>query len=258
MTLLCVNVFFSGYVYSQTVQNGGSDNASQQFIENDLPSLQQSVQQNLGERAEFSFDSSQVLDPSQLSLSNDSEVRVYFVGEGAGYHNTLQYESTGATNQGGTIFEDASSSVTYLSDSSNPQRTNRAPLLPGDYVDLGSFSSGTSLEFSLTANGANGGNTTFYTDTSKNIDGIDHFVTLAVDDSPYLLLVGVEDLVGGGDKDYNDLVFAIDIGTENVAYLVSQAQSAVPLPSSALSLLGVIGSCIFIQFTKRKGCSCAS
>jgi hypothetical protein len=53
--------------------------------------------------------------------------------------------------------------------------------------------------------------------------------------SPFLL-IGVEDLFGGGDQDYNDLVFAVDIGAENVARLVA---ATVPLPPSAWAGLGI-------------------
>ncbi len=75
----------------------------------------------------------------------------------------------------------------------------------------------------------------------ENPDGIQHFVSLAVTalaDSPYLL-IGVEDLRGGGDQDYNDLVFVLDIGAENVAQLVA---ATVPLPSMNLSLLAPLAA----------------
>lgn len=53
-----------------------------------------------------------------------------------------------------------------------------------------------------------------------NPDGINHVVSFAyaMKDSPYLIL-GFEDLYGGGDRDFNDLLFAVDIGAINVAAL---------------------------------------
>jgi hypothetical protein len=62
------------------------------------------------------------------------------------------------------------------------------------------------------ANGANGGKTSFSTQRSENLDGINHVVSFAytVKDSPYLIL-GFEDLLGGGDRDFNDVLFAVVI-----------------------------------------------
>lgn len=215
------------------VQLAGSDAAAADFMNNSLPGLRESVAQNLSEKSSLPNVSNLALDPSALVLQNASEVRAYFVGEGAGYRNTLGFMTTPYdSNQGfaGTdaklIFPDASSSQSYLNPNAPAARTQSAPLLEGDFVDLGSFEAGTSLNPFLISNGANGGKDIFTSVAAQNIDGLQHFVSLAVADSPYLL-IGVEDLKGGGDLDYNDVVFVLDIGAENVSYLVSQT---VPLP----------------------------
>jgi hypothetical protein len=54
----------------------------------------------------------------------------------------------------------------------------------------------------------------FWTDIDRNLDGIDHVVAFAHVDSPYLL-PGFEDLYGGGDRDYNDVLFAVYVGEQN-------------------------------------------
>jgi hypothetical protein len=41
-------------------------------------------------------------------------------------------------------------------------------------------------------------------------------------DSPYVL-VGFEDIVGGGDLDYNDALFVVDIGIENASNLINES-----------------------------------
>jgi hypothetical protein len=45
---------------------------------------------------------------------------------------------------------------------------------------------------------------TFFAFANANIDGISHFRSLGSN------VIGLEDLVGGGDLDYDDLVMAFD------------------------------------------------
>ena len=44
---------------------------------------------------------------------------------------------------------------------------------------------------------------------ADNSDGLDHMVTYVDDEDPYHYFVGFEDLRGGGDRDYNDLVIEL-------------------------------------------------
>lgn len=206
------------------VMQAGSDEQAADFQANDLPVLREYIDTNLSESQSVSDLSSIALDPSKLFLANDADVRVYFVGEGAGYHNTLGYNTDGGSVDSGDpflIFPDASSINSYYPYGNNTTwRSASAPLMPGDFVDLGTLSSGTQLDFFMIANGANGGSTVWSTDSSVNADGIVHAVSFVIPGSPYLL-IGFEDLWGGGDNDYNDLLFAVDIGAANVAYLAN-------------------------------------
>lgn len=212
------------------VMQAGSDAQSAEFQAEVLPDLLSYIDSNLGEKQSVSNLSSVSLDPSKLYLHNNASVRIYFLGEGAGYHNTLGYNTDGAAISSGDpllIFPDASSVDSYYQyGDTNSWRSTTAPLMPGDFVDLGVLEGGSQLDFFLIANGANGGSNVWSTDSSVNSDGLVHTVSLAEDGSPYLL-IGFEDLYGGGDRDYNDLLFAVDIGIANVAYLANPEPSTL-------------------------------
>lgn len=224
-----------------TVQLAGSDAASADFQVNALPELQQLINANLSETRSVSNLSSIALDPSKLYLANESDVRVYFVGEGAGYHNTLGFSTNGSSldpNDAALIFPDASSPTSYYNTITSEARIASAPLQSGDFVDLGTFTAGTALDFFLIADGANGGSYVWSTESSANRDGLVHVVSFAQEGSPYLL-IGFEDLYGGGDKDYNDLLFVVDIGVANVAALANPEPSTLLILGVLLALLGL-------------------
>ncbi|MGD1918328.1 MAG: Ig-like domain-containing protein [Pleurocapsa sp.] len=144
------------------------------------------------------------LDGTKLSLIQDIEdLKVYFIHEGAGYRNQLKIKTTGTTSTEGLIFVDGS-----MGNSSEQ-------LQSGDYVSLGEIKAGSTLDFSLLANGYQ--NSSFYTyfaGIDRNPDRIQHVMAYQYQ-KDYLVLAW-EDLYEGGDKDYNDIVFAIYIGEENL------------------------------------------
>lgn len=222
------------------VQLAGSDSDAANFQKNTLPTVTKLVNGSLSERVKID-DSSMLLDPSKLKLKTDADVRVYFVGEGAGYANSLGFTTDGSGKAGSStaalIFPNASSTVSTYDPASTIRRTDREPLLPGDFVDLGTVKGGGLLDFFVIANGASGGRTSFSTQTSANPDGINHVVSFAYvsKDSPYLIL-GFEDLLGGGDRDFNDLIFAVDIGAINI-----NALTAAPEPSAVFTMTAFLG-----------------
>lgn len=229
------------------VMRAASDESSALFQSDVLPSMNSWINTNLGENVSINDTTSIALDPSKLKLCTESEARVYFVGEGAGYKNTLGFNTQGSGISSGDpqlIFPDATSRVSsYDPGPGNSQSRSRwYPLYPGDFVDIGTLEADTQLDFFLIANGARGGTMTYSTDISTNPDGIDHVVAYAMPSSPYLL-VGFEDLYGGGDRDFNDLLFAVDIGAANVAALAS-----VPEPATLLTL----ASFLIIAFTVHR------
>lgn len=231
-----------GLSVSGPVMEAGSDAASADFQANDLPVLLDFVNKNLSESQSLKDIAAVSLDPEALKLRNDSEVRIYFLSEGAGYRNTLGYTVDGADGKVNSdpslIFPDASSMNQYYEDGGDVPsyaRNNSTPLVPGDFVDLGVYEASSLLDFFLISNGANGWTDVYTADEETNPDLMQHVVAFALEGSPYLL-IGFEDLYGGGDMDYNDLVFAVDIGATNVSYLAN------PEPAFCLMMSAVLGA----------------
>ncbi len=226
------------------VQLAGSDEASATFQAEVLPGILKLANQSLSEKsAPLNFNSI-ALDPSNLVLAQDATVRVYFLNEGAGYSNSLGISTT----DGGPLAPDAAlifpnaSSSTGFGGTGTAIRSSTNPLAPGDFVDLGTYSAGTSLDFFLIANGAKGGSTFFSTDLSLNRDGIVHAVSLAPDGSAYLI-IGFEDLLNGGDRDYNDVLVAVEIGKVNVQSLAGLGAPEPTLAMGAVLAFGLLASC---------------
>lgn len=233
------------------VMVAGSDEASKVFQTEVLPGMLKLVQTSLTEAKSLKNLSAISLDPSKLVLSADSTARVYFLGEGAGYRNSLGISTTGDGPLGKDaqlIFPDASSPDGY-GGTGSLVRNSKEPLLAGDFVDLGKFKAGTALDFFLIANGATGGKDFYTTDASENRDGIIHAVSLAANGSAYLI-IGFEDMKGGGDKDYNDVLFAVEIGKENVENLTVEAGLGAPEPSLPAGML--LTASLVLGFTRRR------
>lgn len=227
------------------VMQGGSDASSTTF-QGVLPGMLNFIKTYLPEyRNNLNSPLAFTIDPSKLTLSTQSDVRVYFAYEGAGYHNSIGFNSTGTGVASGNpqiIFPDASSSIGY-GGSGTAVRTATDPLIAGDFVNLGTFNAGTLLDFFLIANGANGGSTVYSTSGVGNPDGLNHAATFSptfwgVANSPYLFIAW-EDLLGGGDKDFNDVVIAIDIGAANVAALLATPEPATWLTLGSLLPLSI-------------------
>lgn len=175
------------------------------------------------------------LDATQLNLTYDNDVKIYFINEGAGYKNQLQVQTTGNTLVSGMVFKDVSC---HTSDDicqgkwSSPADVNKA-LKPGDYVDLGTLSAGTRLDFQVLANGYSNSNPdVWHTDDSLNSDGIQHVIAYAYEG--YLILAW-EDLNANNpsnDYDYNDVIFALYIGSDNLAAIPSDPAASNNTPSA--------------------------
>lgn len=226
------------------VQMAATDEASKLFQTEVLPGILKLASQSLSEKNIASNFNSIALDPSKLVLSEDATVRVYFLSEGAGFRNSLGISTTGNGPLGkdaSLIFPDASSPEGY-GGSRSLLRTKSEPLASGDFVDLGKYSAGTALDFFLIANGASGGKQFFSTNKSLNSDGIVHAVSLAASGSAYLI-VGFEDLFGGGDRDFNDLVFAVELGKVNVQGLSGLSAPEPTLAMGAVLAFGLMAGC---------------
>jgi len=213
------------------VQVTGSDSRAATFNSQWLPKFQSIINDNLRESAVFTNAVGFKLDSSKLFLRQEcpETIRVYFLAEGAGYRNAVGFAFTpaGSSTPGSPkmIFPNASSG--------SGKRSVKEPLRTGDFVEIGKGGNGWQLDFFLLSDGfdvwRNSGQTNtnlcwLWNDITKNGDGIQHVVAFAMPDSPYVL-IGFEDLIGGGDLDYNDALFVVDIGMVNATSLTDDPTS---------------------------------
>ena len=204
----------------------GSDTLSASFMSTKFNSFMDIVEDNLGESAAYSQASNNTLAPEKLFFFFDYAPRVYFLMEGAGYTNALganicdaevSSSSTPDTTRRFTIFPNSQSNKGLGGDGSS-NRTTSVPLQPGDFVQLPLITRGKQLELFLMANqnALAVPESTYYNQKQQNGDGLLHMVAFFPANSNFVIL-GFEDIYGGGDLDYNDLVLALDVGPDNAA-----------------------------------------
>jgi hypothetical protein len=210
-----------------TIQSAGSDAASLYFQQNALPGIQAMIAAKLPESSPLgNLPKMYPLDPATLQISTTKPLRAYFLSEGADYKNTMGFNATGVGTSSGNP-------QTYIANASAP------PLHAGDFVDLGTMPVGSVMDFYVIANGYNGGKNVFTTVASANPDKLAHVIGLnyAVNayqsDSGYLIL-GFEDLLNGGDKDYNDVMIAIE------GLAVATPEPALWLTLGTFGMLGLL------------------
>lgn len=204
------------------VEAAGSDDDSFIFQEVVLPAVLEYRENMLHDSQQATLYST----PEDFVLKHPHEVRVYFVGEGAGYHNSIGINTGSAALEKGEpalIFPNASSAQSWVNtrDTRNDYTNQDVPLLAGDFVNLGEMDANTLLDFFLISDGARGGEQVLGLNPENNPGNMDH-VTIhgVINDS--MILVGFEDQIGGGDQDYEDAVIAVDIGPANVKELLKQ------------------------------------
>ena len=143
-----------------------------------------------------------------IIVKDTGNVSVTFDGSSASYTSTLYLEGYGA------LF------------------SNRTAI--GTTVDVGSFNAGQELSFYILVE--NTGNT-FYTGAGAlNADGVAHALVENLGDGTK---VSFEDLWGGGDRDYNDVIF-----TFNNTSVVSGGGPTIAQPEPSTILLfgsGLLG-----------------
>tara|TARA_B100001123_G_scaffold422645_1_gene531822 strand:+ start:1224 stop:2099 length:876 start_codon:yes stop_codon:yes gene_type:complete len=224
----------------EPVQRARSDRTSRQFHDNFYDSIHSNLGLGPDDTNWAGLSEIVAVDASNIVLSEEQAVRVYFVNEDAGYQNALGYfdrpaEQTNFSNiNPQLIFPNASSPVDYWDGRGRrPSTSQSTPVLPGDFVRLNDnqpFDAGTKLDFFVLPNGQA---PALFSDSSLNQGGYRQFVAFAIADSPYIVLK-VEDQYFGGDNDYNDAVYAIEIGTTSVHTLIA---ASAPLPAPLLALL---------------------
>ncbi|MCJ8324295.1 MAG: DUF4114 domain-containing protein [Rhizobiales bacterium] len=200
--------------------------------------------------------------PTTIAIENDYPVRVIFEGETAGYRNSFGYykvaddgtiydvdiiwENASLQNSGGDLI--AGQSDQYLSVSAGDQIGFFIVSNGYSYNDYASLGIGNYEYRDADGNPANLNSTnpslfhvaddgtttlirvhTYHTagygdNVALNPDGILHTTGVLKTDMGTLTL-GFEDLYNGGDMDFDDSVFTVDIGTENATILNAHYRS---------------------------------
>ncbi len=207
----------------------GSDAASQSF-DNYKQSFLDVITANLPEAVAFSGESLNQLDPTRLYFMFDYAPRVYYIYEGACYDNALGVTiatvsaptNKPTTGTSYTVFPFGHSSISPACASGSGKRSKSEPLLPGDFVQLPLVTAGQQLAFFLMAEMDSHSNPAdvYYNGNGNNPDNFQHLVCFFPSESQYLI-IGFEDMLNGGDRDCNDLMFVVDIGPQNAMLLRS-------------------------------------
>lgn len=162
------------------------------------------------------------LDSTKLELNHSYDVKVYFINESARSRNQLKIKSTGNTILDGMLFYDISCLETGCS---YPQSDGYYTLNPddvlelGDYISVGSVESGSKLDFELISPPLSYQTTTQVLHSDNSLNPNNRGV-IAYEYEGFLILAW-EDY---DDGDYNDLVFAIDIGQDNLDCIPSEGE----------------------------------
>lgn len=200
------------------VMKSASDARSREFNTNFLPGVKKIAEENLGEGKQLARYDMLQLESSKLILKQqtDQPIRVYYITGISGCQNTLgfSYNLAGATKAGAPyLIFPTTANLTYHS-------PNSVYLTEGDFVDIENGGNGWQLDFFMIVNGGVGQSDWWWWNTSKrNRDALQHIVTFAIPDSPFLML-GFDDAPGGGDRDFNDLVIVVDVGKENTGLFI--------------------------------------
>jgi len=158
----------------------------------------------------------------RLLVVEDGYVTAEFLGSDAGYFNTLYLDRPG--NGDLWVFDKNTSR------DQNP-------------VNLGYYTAGTELVFRLDV--TNTGLSFFTGDSDRNPDGLAHAraTTTSSELGIYFTTVGFEDLLNGGDLDFNDFLFQVSNIVDPPGDL-----PAVPVPPVAALLgIGLLGLSYFYR-----------
>lgn len=148
---------------------------------------------------------------SNITLTEEAEVFVTFIHEGAGYKNSFGF-FTYDKNNPPTSREEVTETIVFPN-LSYPHLTN------GHRLSLGTFPAGTSIGFFIAANGfwyysgvKNFAVPYYYSlkDLNPDPDGLKQHNVLLFDDEVDEVIIGFEDLPRTwGDNDFNDAVFSV-------------------------------------------------
>jgi hypothetical protein len=210
-----------------------SCDATAQAFQAVLPSFLTIIGSSLKEGIAFAKANQCQLDPTKLYFYYAYAPRVYFVSNGGAYTDGLGVTigpaapsglgvaPTGSSYTNYNVFPNCNSNATntYSNKQVGTTRTTFVPLRPGDFVQLPTIQVGQQLSLVLWSNVNSSGvpGNTFYNDATANADKYQHVVAFFPSTTSQYIIVGFEDLYGGGDGDYNDVIVVVDVGPQNAA-----------------------------------------
>jgi hypothetical protein len=117
----------------------------------------------------------------------------------------------------------------------------------GKVINLGSFQAGIELIFGIFTQGkkAKDQNTFLMGPGVRNPDWLAHAVVNFI--NPGVAIVGFEDLLGGGDRDYNDNLFLFSGAIANTPHTIDPEPLSEPVPEPTT----ILGTLAFSTFAAR-------
>ncbi|WP_298776682.1 tandem-95 repeat protein, partial [uncultured Shewanella sp.] len=224
------------------------------LVDQDLSETLTVTLDGLPEGSVVNVDGESLLQSQENGLQSfeETEVTITFEGEGAGYHNSvgvykvdengnikdveIVFENASAQGSGGTLLAGESSFSFDINEGEHfnlftvpngESSVSKVDPNEGQFVfrdDDGSPATMDSISPQLIFIANNGeetvitgaaGDSVYHGGNSSNLnaDGIVHTRTELNDDNE--IIYGFEDIYGGGDKDFDDFTFSIDMGTVN-------------------------------------------
>jgi len=160
--------------------------------------------------------------PATTILGGTSDLTFTFISEGAGYKNTVGWYDVNNPTVGHVIWNNSSaihSGGDLIPGASTYTATNvPAGTQVGFFLIKNLYSNTTDIP--ETVNFRDGksylgnneiGHETFFSNHA-NLDGLQHVLTGVAAGEAHTLYVTFEDLTNGGDKDYEDVIFKVDLG----------------------------------------------
>jgi hypothetical protein len=206
-----------------------SCDATAQAFQAVLPSYLTTIGSSLKEGIAFAQANHCQLDPTKLYFYYAYAPRIYFVENCGAYTDALGVTIGPASPPNGLapagtnyiVFPNCNSNFnnTFSNKQVGTTRTTFVPLLKGDFVQLPTIQPGQQLSLVFWSNVNSNGvpANTFYNDSTANADKYQHMVAFFPSATSQYVIVGFEDLYGGGDKDYNDVIVVLDVGPQNAA-----------------------------------------
>ncbi len=205
--------------------NVGGDQRARDFQNNTMPALSQLLRGNLASGRSLGGNAVQVLDPTRLRLTTETDARMYFIGGTEDLRNNLGSDDREARVLFGGVSNDRVDA--------------------GAYADLGRLPAGSDLDFFVITKRTGSERYALSTSATSNPDAIAHGATFAAVHGTMLIL-GFDQIYGDGDDEFNRLLFAIDLGSVNVAAL-----TGTPEPRTWLVLGTLVGGVFWLK--RRQG-----